>query len=96
MPAFFIADITIKDPETYKDYLAGFMEIFDRHGGTLRAVSSAQVHTIEGDWAPNGIVLMEFPSLEQALPWKDDPSYQALAKIRHASAETRMILLEGL
>ena len=52
MPAYFIADIAIKDPVTYKGYLAGFMEIFDRHGGKLRAVSSAPVHPIEGDWAP--------------------------------------------
>ena len=96
MPAYFIADIKINDPETYKDYLAGFMEIFERHGGLLRAVSSAPVEPVEGDWVPSGIVLMEFPSLDQAHAWKADPDYIALAKIRQASAETKMVLVEGL
>ena len=96
MPAYFIADITIKEPEKYKEYLAGFMEIFERHGGVLKAVSSAPVEAVEGDWSPSGIVLMEFPTLSDAKAWKDDPDYIALAQIRHASADTKMILVEGL
>lgn len=96
MPAYFIADIRIHDPEQYQDYLKGFMEIFDRYGGNLRVVSSAPVEHIEGTWKPESIVLMEFPSLEQAKAWKDDPDYVELAKIRQSTAETQMVLVEGL
>ena len=96
MPVYFIADIRINDPEGYAAYLAGFMDIFTRHQGTLRVVSSSPVTVIEGDWQPSGIVLMEFPTPAHADAWKNDPDYVALAKIRQATAETNLVLVEGL
>ena len=72
MPAFFIADIRINDPEGYQAYLAGFMEIFERHGGNLRVVSSAPVEVIEGTWTPSGLVVLEFPTLAQAKAWWEE------------------------
>lgn len=96
MPAYFIADISIHDPDGYQAYLAGFMDIFDRIGGKLKVVSLAEVDVIEGNWAPKGIVLLEFPTLEKAKAWKNDPDYIELAKIRKATAETNMVLVEGL
>jgi uncharacterized protein (DUF1330 family) len=51
---------------------------------------------IEGAWEPEGIVLMEFPTVQAALAWKDDPDYVALAQIRKATATTHMVLVEGI
>lgn len=96
MPAYFIAQLNIHDPETYQGYLSGFMPIFERHGGKLLTVSSKPVQRIEGDWPDGGVVLMEFPSLEAAQAWKDDPDYIELARIRQATASTNMILVEGI
>ncbi len=96
MAAYFIAQITIHDPDGYQGYLEGFMPIFDRHGGRLLTVSSKPVEVIEGTWPEDGIVLMEFPSLEAAKAWKDDPDYVELAKIRHKTATANMVLVEGL
>ena len=96
MPAFFIADIRIHDPEGYQGYLAGFMEIFERYQGTLRVVSSATAEVIEGDWSPNGLVVMEFPTVEQAKAWLNDPDYVELAKIRKTTAETNLVFVPGL
>ncbi len=96
MPAYFIAQINIHDPDTYQGYLAGFMPIFERHGGKLLTVSSKPVERIEGEWPEGGIVLMEFPDMDAATAWKDDPDYVELAKIRQASASTNLILVDGL
>ncbi|GAA6161561.1 DUF1330 domain-containing protein [Ruegeria sp. HU-ET01832] len=96
MPAYFIAQISIHDPEGYQGYLQGFMEIFDRHGGRLLTVSSKPVEVIEGEWEKDGIVLMEFPSMEAAEAWKNDPDYVALAKIRQNTASTNLVLVDGL
>ncbi|WP_170422735.1 DUF1330 domain-containing protein [Ruegeria arenilitoris] len=96
MAAYFIAQISIHDPDGYQKYLEGFMPVFDRHGGRLLTVSSKPVELIEGTWAENGIVLMEFPSIEAAKAWKDDPDYIELAKIRHRTATANMVLVEGL
>ena len=96
MSAFFIADIRIHDPQRYQAYLAGFMEIFERHGAKLRFISSAPVELIRGTWSPSGIVVMEFPTLAHPRAWKDDPDYQSLARIRQDTTETHMILVDGL
>ncbi len=96
MPAYFIAQISIHDPEGYQGYLQGFLEIFDRHGGRLLTVSSKPVEVIEGEWEKDGIVLMEFPSMEAAEAWKNDPDYVALAKIRQNTASTNLVLVDGL
>ena len=50
----------------------------------------------EGSWALPQTVIMKFPSLEAAHRWHDDPDYQALAKHRHASARTNLVLIDGL
>ncbi len=39
---------------------------------------------------------MEFPTLDAAKVWKDDPDYIELAKIRHKTATANMVLVEGL
>ncbi|MEX0286430.1 MAG: DUF1330 domain-containing protein [Paracoccaceae bacterium] len=96
MPAYFIAQIQIDDPDGYQGYLAGFMPIFERHGGRLLTVSSKPLDIIEGEWVHDGVVLMEFPSLDAARAWKDDPDYVALAEIRKRTARTNMVLVEGL
>lgn len=96
MPAYFIAQVHIHDPDGYQDYLKGFMPIFERHGGRLLTVSSKPVDRIEGTWPEGGVVLMEFPDMAAARAWKDDPDYVELARIRQATATTNMILVEGL
>ena len=72
------------------------MPIFDRDKGRLLTVSSKPVDCIEGNWPEGGIVLMEFPDLETATAWKNDPDYIELAKIRKATASTNMVLVEGV
>lgn len=96
MPAYFIAQITIEDPDTYQAYPAGFMPIFDRHGGQLLTVSSKPIDVVEGNWDGEGVVVLAFPDLDAARAWKNDPDYVALAEIRKRSAKTNMILVDGL
>ncbi|CUH50247.1 DUF1330 domain-containing protein [Ruegeria atlantica] len=96
MAAYFIAQISIHDPDGYQKYLEGFMPILDRHGGRLLTISSKPVELVEGVWPEDGIVLIEFPSLAAAKAWKDDPDYIKLAEIRHKTATANMVLVEGL
>jgi uncharacterized protein (DUF1330 family) len=58
------------------------------------AVYGAQVH-IEGDVPPDGVVVLEFPSVEEAKAWYYSPEYQAAAKHRLAAANYRGVIVEG-
>ena len=96
MAAYFIAQIDVHDADEYRNYLAGFMPIFERHGGEVLATTRSETEVIEGEWAYPRTVIMKFPSLEQAHGWHDDPDYQALAKYRWRSARTNLVLIEGI
>jgi len=96
MPAYVIAQLEIADPDGYQAYLAGFMPIFERHGGKLLATSRQDVVVWEGQWASPKSVIMQFPDRAAAEAWHDDPEYIELAKIRHATARTNLVLIDGI
>ena len=95
MPAYFIAQIDVHDPEEYQHYLAGFFPIFERYGGELLVASSKEIEVIEGAWALGRAVVLKFPSIETARAWKDDPDYRRLAAHRWRAAKTNMVLVAG-
>ena len=47
-------------------------------------------------WAPEGIVLIQFPSMRAAHDFLDSPDYATVKDIRLASSNTTLIVLEGL
>lgn len=45
---------------------------------------------------PSVVVVLEFPSMEQAKAWYHDPEYAPLITLRHTGADLDFILVEGL
>jgi uncharacterized protein (DUF1330 family) len=95
MAAYVIVDIDITDPLRYEEYrkLAG--PTVAAHGGKYVA-RGGKVTTLEGDWRPGRIVVLEFPSAEKAKAWWDAADYRKARAIRHESAKSRMIVVEGV
>lgn len=60
---------------------------------TLAFYGSQQV--LEGADA-EGVVILEFPSLEAARTWYESPAYQAAREHRFKGAEYRVVLVEGV
>jgi uncharacterized protein (DUF1330 family) len=95
MPAYIIVDITIHNAENYEGYkkltpasIAAYQGKFIVRGG--------QAETLEGDWQPGRVVVLEFPTIERAQQWWASEEYAPAKAIRQANAETKMILVEGL
>lgn len=53
------------------------------------------VETLEGDPA-DGVVLIAFPTMEEAKAWYDSPAYQEALPHRLKGADYRVILAQGL
>lgn len=94
MAAYVIVEVEVTDPATYEEYkkltpasLAAYEGKFIVRGG--------QYETLEGDWKPNRIVMLEFPTVERAKAWWNSPEYTKAKAIRHRAANTKMIVLEG-
>ena len=95
MPAYAIFDIVVTDPERYEDYKKLAPPAIAACGGKYLA-RGGQVDVLEGDWNPSRIVVLEFPTAEQAKAWIDSPEYREARALRHATATTNAILVAGL
>jgi uncharacterized protein (DUF1330 family) len=51
---------------------------------------------LEGKWASDKLVIMEFDGRETARKFLQSPAYQAISEDRKAGAETIALLVRGL
>ena len=94
MPAYIIVEVTIHDPVEYEEYKKLTPISIAAFGGRF-VVRGAKTETLEGDWNPERIVVLEFPTVERAKQWWSSEEYERAKKIRHRTANTKMIVVEG-
>ena len=95
MGAYVIVDVEVRDPEAYRDYTQAVPATLEPFGGRF-IVRGGAVETLEGDWRPQRVVVIEFPSVEQAKAWHASPEYQAILPLRHRHARTNFLaVVEG-
>jgi uncharacterized protein (DUF1330 family) len=95
MVAYVINDMVVTDPALLEDYKQLSPATVARHGGRFLA-RGGRVESIEGDWSPARIVVIEFPSVEQARAWLDSPDYAPARALRQRAAVSRLIVVEGV
>lgn len=91
---YIIGHITVNDPEAYKEYVERDTPILKRLGGTF-VVRGGQSEILEGE-ALSRHVVIEFPTYQDALNAYHDPDYQEVAKIRRNTAESTILVVEGV
>jgi uncharacterized protein (DUF1330 family) len=95
LPAFVIANVNVLDPVRYEDYKRLVPGTLARFGGRFIA-RGGQVDVLEGDWQPNRLVILEFPSVEKARAWWSSPEYAEARALRQATSKGTLLILEGL
>lgn len=95
MSAFVVVQVEVKDPERYEAYKKMVPPTLEKFGGRFVARGGA-VHVMEGDWSPKRFVLIEFPSVERAKAWWASPEYAEAKALRQATADSRLIIVEGV
>lgn len=67
-----------------------------REGHALTPLASyGALDSLEGE-APDGVVILSFPSVEEARGWYDSPLYQAAREHRQRGAEYDVFIVEGV
>jgi uncharacterized protein (DUF1330 family) len=51
---------------------------------------------IEGDWQPDRLVVLKFPSVAKARAFYDSVEYSRARKAREGAAVMRMVVVEGV
>jgi len=95
MPAYVIVDVEVTDPVAYEPYKKLAEKTVRAYGGKYIA-RGGRTETLEGDWQPHRLVILEFESVERAKEWLNSPEYRGPRQMRHQSAKSRMIVVEGL
>lgn len=94
MPAYIIVEIEIHDAKLYEDYKKLTPGSLLPYEGKF-IVRGAQTESLEGDWNPQRIVVLEFPSVEKAKTWWASEEYAPAKAIRQSTSKTKMIVVEG-
>lgn len=65
-------------------------------GRPLKVLAAYGKHTVLEGPDVEGVVIAEFPSLQEARDWYDSPAYQKAAQHRHRGAIYRGLIVEGV
>lgn len=84
----------MKDPAEFARYA-------DLAGATLSAHPITPLafygphEALEGE-RPDGVVILQFPGVDEAKAWYDSPAYQEAMAHRQKAADYRVIIVEGV
>jgi uncharacterized protein (DUF1330 family) len=95
VPAYVIVETDVHDQDAYKAYMAASPGTVEAFGGRF-VVRGGELATLEGDWRPPRVVVVEFPDLDTARRWYDSEQYRHARSLREGVADLRMIAVEGV
>ena len=94
MPAYWVARSRITDPVNYKKYTDRVPAILDKYGGKV-LVRGGKFQILEGPETFGRFVVIEFPSMEQAIACHDSPEYTEAAAFRKDAGQVELVIVEG-
>ena len=88
-------NVKINEQKKLDEYREKVPPIVEQFGGSYLTASD-QIRSTEGGWKPDFLVIIKFPSLEQANKWYDSKEYREIRELRKSSGEFKAVIVEGL
>jgi len=96
MAGYIIVDVEVHNPAGYREYTSQVPDTLVPYDGEF-IVRGGPADTLEGHWNPQRVVVLRFPTAEQARGWHASPAYQAILPIRQRNAKTNFLtVVEGV
>ena len=95
MTGYVIAEVEVTDPAAFDEYRQKVPATIAQHGGRY-LVRGGAIDGKEGDWQPKRLVVLEFPSADQAKRWYASPEYAPLLALRLRAAKSKVIIVDGI
>ena len=95
MAAYLIYDAVVTDPQKYEHYKSLAPAATAAYGGKF-IVRGGKHESVEGDWKPNRMVMIEFASYEKAQEFWNSPEYTSARKSREGAAVAKAVIVQGL
>lgn len=91
-----IRDDPVRDPEAMAEYQRMNRENKEQFGAVMTPlVVYGAVEALEGP-KPDGVLVLQFPTVEDAKAWYESPAYQAALPYRKKAADYRAMIVQGL
>tara|TARA_R100000656_G_scaffold61621_1_gene47597 strand:+ start:1214 stop:1507 length:294 start_codon:yes stop_codon:yes gene_type:complete len=95
MRSYILVDVNINDMQRFKEYATRIPELIEKHGGRY-IVKGAEPKVIRsGDRIPQYVVVIEFPSVENADNFIKERESLGLTELFNQSTEGRILSVEG-
>ena len=91
---YWIAHVTVTDPDQYKLYAGSTAPAFQKYGGSILA-RGGTFQQMEGKGHPRNVVI-EFPSLQAAIDCYSSVEYQSAKAKREGAGIAEIVLVEGV
>ena len=95
MAALVLVEVSIHDPELYEEYKKHTLATITKFGGRF-VVRGAKTESLEGDWNPERLVILECPNVQTAKDWWNSPEYSVAKQIRYQAAQSKMLVVESV
>ena len=93
MPAYIAVDPNPADHKKFQTYASAVLETVKTYGGRYTC-RWGYPETLEGEWQAHRIVMIEFPTVEQARKLWDSEQYRPLKKVPRECSSARIILVD--
>lgn len=96
MPAYVISDVQFLDADLVARYRTLALSSIAKYGGRY-IVRGGAIELVEGDWHPQNIIIVEFPTMERAHEWYRSAEYaEATSSWRHRALRRNLIFVDGV
>jgi len=95
MSAYAIVDLEVYDIEKYLLYQQAMKPLLESVGARYLA-RGGEYRVFSGDYVPNRLILVEFPSIAAMDEFYVSAAYQSLEPQRQACSSARILGVEGL
>ena len=94
MAVYSISNITVKDWDTYREYMEKVPPVIEKYGGKY-LVRGGDILSDDTSWHPERIVILEFPNIKQMNDFRNSEEYKPVASLRHKAADTEGFVVSG-
>lgn len=95
MAAYLVVDIDVTDPVQFEEYKKLAPGAVAKYGGRY-LIRGGAYESVEGDWKPQRLTVVEFESMDKAKAFYHSPEYQTAIKARKGAAKMNMLLVHGI
>lgn len=95
MAGYVIAEVEVTDPQGFEEYRQMVPATIEKYGGRF-VVRGGSTETLEGQWVPKRLVVIQFDSVERAKQWWASEEYRDAKALRQRTAVTNLVIVEGV